>query len=817
MKRIAIALSVLTVLVLAAPAGAELCEKCKGKMFIMSVGKCVECGGFTGSGAHKLCRKCSAKLGQCEHCRAKLHAGDKPPMQKPKDKPILIKPKPGPTPIQPIRIDLDKILQPGTHVSGKWKYDYAVFISHPHKRGGTEYIGSLFYDGKPIAGAKMWDRIKTPWGLMQYLGRKKGQLNQGWMSARNSKGRMLPSPEKSAPKPAKIDTKKDGTYTSGKWKYEYTVRAGGKPRKPREWRTGLLTYDGKPIAGAKMWDRIKTPWGTMQYYQPYHRKSYFQNSYLRRWMLEMPGGGPINPTKGWLLPSPALRYLRPLELDASVGGKTVSAFVGQRIVIRLKTDGHRIWRLGKVESDAIKQVGGAEYIRGPGVEVGHLGPGKFAFTFGAVKPGTAKLTLEYRRPGVVPSGPERSEGTVRGPANKTFTLTVTVKPDPTAVRVRKLKANLDKFAMTICYRGQGPRGGRPPRWCRHITLSVPPALVPRTPSWQVRRISTEQAEKIIDRLAKTGFLARAATRAAFVRKMGDRYALAVYMRKPGPRSPMLMDIIENIGWGPQLLKRLEGLGLKEVLDGDAAKAVDFLLEPLAERFRKEKESPAPAKIDTKKSGKYTSGKWKYQYTIRAVGTRSERRFSGLIYDGNLIAGAKMWDRIKTPWGMMQYYQMSYVRGWMLELTGGTPINPKKGRLLPSPEKTTSSGLAALELDKSHNGKTVSAVVGQEIVIRLKGNATTGYSWVIGKIEGDALGQVGKVKYVSDQPPAPAGGRGRGLMMHRVGGGGKYVFTFTAKKAGTAKLSLEYKRGWEKNKPPAKTFTLTVSVKLAAKS
>ncbi len=408
MKRIAVALSVLTVLVLAAPAGAELCEKCKGKMYPANVGQCVVCGGFTGSGAHKLCRKCSAKLGQCEHCRSPLKGAKIAPV-KPEPKPVKINWK-----------------NPDTsYTSGKWKYDYTISISHPHKRGGMERIGSLFYDGKPIAGARMWDRIKTPWGVMQYLGLKKGQLNQGWMSARNSKGRLLPSP-------------------------------------------------GKP-------------------------------------------------------------------------------------------------------------------------------------------------------------------------------------------------------------------------------------------------------------------------------------------------------------------------------------------------------EPKPAKIDTKKSGTYTSGKWKYQYTIRAVGTRSERRFSGLTYDGNQIAGAKMLDRIKTPWGMMQYYQMFYVRGWMLELTGGMPINLEKGRLLPSPAKSASSGLTPLKLDESFNGKTVSATVGQEIIIRLKGNATTGYSWVVGKIEGDALGQVGKVKYVSDQPPMPAPGRGRGLMMHRVGGGGKYVFTFTATKAGTAKLTLEYRRGWEKNKPAAKTFTLNVKVKPDAKS
>ncbi len=760
MRRIAVALGVLTVLVLAGPGRAELCEKCKGKMFIMSVGKCVECGGFTGSGAFKLCKKCSAKLGQCEHCRAPLKAA-KPALPAGRRQAVE---KPAPTTPKPAKIDWRKS---GTYTTGKWKYEYTYISGGPGKGRFIRYA-LLFYDGKPvarIAGAKEGDRIKTPWGMMQYFGRVPKEDHRTrvdcWLRARHSKGRLLPSLAESAPKPVKIDTKKDGTYTSGKWKYEYTVRAGGKPRKPREWRTGLLTYGGKPIAGVRMWDRIKTPWGTMQYYQPYHRKSYFQNSYLRRWMLEMPGGGPINPAKGWLLPSPALRYLRALELDASAGGKTVSAIVGQRIVIRLKTDGHRMWRLGKVEGDAIKQIGGAEYIRGPGVEVGHFGPGKFAFAFGAVKPGTAKLALEYRRPKVVPTGPRRGEGTVRGPANKTFTLTVTVKPAPVKPKPKPVRIDTKKsgtytsgkWKYVYVISGAGSR-----KEARGGTLTYDGKPIAGAKRWD--RIRTP-------------------------------WGLMQYFG-------LWQDRWHRGQWGGWLIRGT----LDTPLDLTKGR---LLPTP-------EKSTPKPAKIDTKKSGTYTSGKWKYQYTIRAVGSKSERRFSGLTYDGNLIAGAKMFDRIKTPWGMMQYYQMSYVRGWMLELTGGTPINPKKGRLLPSPEKAASSGLAPLKLDDSANGKTVSAVVGQEIIIRLKGNVTTGYSWVVGKIEGDALGQVGKVKYVSDQPPRLVPGRGRRLIRHRVGGGGKYVFTFTAKKAGTAKLTLEYKRGWEKDKPAAGTFTLTVAVK-----
>ena len=67
--------SVVLLGVLAAPAVAELCGKCNGQIYIMSVGQCVECSGATGSGAFKLCKPCSDKRNQCGHCRMALRAG----------------------------------------------------------------------------------------------------------------------------------------------------------------------------------------------------------------------------------------------------------------------------------------------------------------------------------------------------------------------------------------------------------------------------------------------------------------------------------------------------------------------------------------------------------------------------------------------------------------------------------------------------------------------------------------------------------------------------------------------------------------------
>jgi len=79
MKKTAI-LSILFIAVItltASGAFAELCKNCKGKMYIMSIGKCTKCNGHTSSGAFKLCKKCSQKKRVCENCGKPLGGGAK--------------------------------------------------------------------------------------------------------------------------------------------------------------------------------------------------------------------------------------------------------------------------------------------------------------------------------------------------------------------------------------------------------------------------------------------------------------------------------------------------------------------------------------------------------------------------------------------------------------------------------------------------------------------------------------------------------------------------------------------------------------------
>jgi len=99
-----------------------------------------------------------------------------------------------------------------------------------------------------------------------------------------------------------------------------------------------------------------------------------------------------------------------------------------------------------------------------------------------------------------------------------------------------------------------------------------------------------------------------------------------------------------------------------------------------------------------------------------------------------------------------------------------------------------------------NGKTIKVPLGRTVTIRLKGNPTTGYRWSLERLEGKALKQVGDVQYVAKRVPP-----------RLVGSGGVFIATFRAVEPGKASVRMHYARPWEKGKPPAKVFELTVQV------
>jgi inhibitor of cysteine peptidase len=104
----------------------------------------------------------------------------------------------------------------------------------------------------------------------------------------------------------------------------------------------------------------------------------------------------------------------------------------------------------------------------------------------------------------------------------------------------------------------------------------------------------------------------------------------------------------------------------------------------------------------------------------------------------------------------------------------------------------------VNVDFSMNGSSVTLEKGQQMVLKLESNPTTGFDWEIVGLGPAILKQVGEVEYKSDS------------ML--IGSGGVDTWTFEAVGSGQMNLQLIYHRSWEKDIPPIETFDLDVTVK-----
>jgi inhibitor of cysteine peptidase len=84
-------------------------------------------------------------------------------------------------------------------------------------------------------------------------------------------------------------------------------------------------------------------------------------------------------------------------------------------------------------------------------------------------------------------------------------------------------------------------------------------------------------------------------------------------------------------------------------------------------------------------------------------------------------------------------------------------------------------------------------------LRLGSNPSTGHSWQIAENDGKVMELMGEPTYETPE---------RKLIV----GGIKYmIFRFRALTRGADILELQYKRIWEKEKEPLKTFRITVKI------
>ncbi len=100
------------------------------------------------------------------------------------------------------------------------------------------------------------------------------------------------------------------------------------------------------------------------------------------------------------------------------------------------------------------------------------------------------------------------------------------------------------------------------------------------------------------------------------------------------------------------------------------------------------------------------------------------------------------------------------------------------------------------LDETDNHTHVALYVGDSISLKLKSNPTTGFSWSVADLPAF-------LQQLESKAETGKGGH--------LGEPGFQYFTFKAKLAGESTLKLNYARPFEKNKLPASTFIVSVSL------
>jgi inhibitor of cysteine peptidase len=105
-------------------------------------------------------------------------------------------------------------------------------------------------------------------------------------------------------------------------------------------------------------------------------------------------------------------------------------------------------------------------------------------------------------------------------------------------------------------------------------------------------------------------------------------------------------------------------------------------------------------------------------------------------------------------------------------------------------------MPTITLTETDTNQSFSVHLGDQIVVRLDENPTTGYRWAIDQIDEDLL--------VPEQDDFSMAGTG-------VGGGGELIKKFTAKKPGSTRLGLKLWRDWEGDKSIIKRFDAVINV------
>ncbi len=101
----------------------------------------------------------------------------------------------------------------------------------------------------------------------------------------------------------------------------------------------------------------------------------------------------------------------------------------------------------------------------------------------------------------------------------------------------------------------------------------------------------------------------------------------------------------------------------------------------------------------------------------------------------------------------------------------------------------------VQLTAADNGSEIELKKGDVLVITLKANPTTGYTWDVVEPLDEIIEQVGEIEFKPESD--------------LIGAGGVQIIQFKIVNAGRASLKLVYHRPWEEDVEPLDTFAIQV--------
>jgi len=115
------------------------------------------------------------------------------------------------------------------------------------------------------------------------------------------------------------------------------------------------------------------------------------------------------------------------------------------------------------------------------------------------------------------------------------------------------------------------------------------------------------------------------------------------------------------------------------------------------------------------------------------------------------------------------------------------------------KEQASASVSDVTITEADNGKSIEVNAGQRLLVKLRSNPSTGFDWML---SGDpAPLKLKKISHVKNSQSSTMPGSPRTT-----------VFELSVGASGVANLTFLYRRSWEYNVPPARTFSVRVNVR-----